>query len=190
MKKHLPALFIATILVFGMALSGCKNKETETETSISILPLGETYVSYSDDQSFYVMRIGDDYVRLPGTGAAVYADDDGELPDLEDGQFAYITANLKDVYTDFGFVPQHSYYITNISSTEYLTYEEIIDRCNLPELGTTQESPLFKYTYDDVLYILVLHGNVFVYTDNGKYMEYERQDRVSPFEQFLNEVKQ
>ena len=181
---------MATILVFGMALAGCKNKETETETSVSILPIGETYVNEKADQSFYVMRIGDDYVRLPGTGDAVYADDSGELPDLEDGQFAYITANVKDVYTDFGYVPQHSYYITSISSTEHLTYEEILGRGNIPELGTTEESPLFWYKHNDVLYILVLHSNVFAYTSEGKYMEYARQDRVGPFEQFLNEVKQ
>ena len=185
MKKQLPALFIATLLTFGMVLAGCKKK---TETSASILPLGETYVSYKEGQSFYVMRIGNDYVRLPGTGDKVLADDSGELPDLEDGQFAYITATVKDVYYDFGFVPQHTYYISSISSSEYLSYKEIIDRCNIPELGTTEDSSLFQYTQDDVLYILVLHGNVFAYTDNGKFGEYVRQDRVYPFEQFLSEV--
>ena len=172
MKKQFPALFLATILVCSIALTGCKkNKETETETesetSLSVIIPGDTYTSFLADQSFYVMRIGDDYVRLPGTGYTVMADEDGELPDLEDGEFAYITADLKDVYNDFGFIPSHTYYITSISSEEYLSYDEIVERCDIPELGTTEMYSLFQYTKGDQLYLLVLHGNVFAYTDDG-----------------------
>ena len=191
MKKQFPALFLATLLVFSIALTGCKkNKETETEseTSLSVIIPGDTYTSYLADQSFYVMRIGDDYVRLPGTGYTVMADEDGELPDLEDGQFAYITADLKDVYNDFGYIPSHTYYITSISSEEYLSYDEIVERCDIPELGTTEMYSLFQYTKGDQLYLLVLHGNVFAYTDDGLFAEYVRPNRGDPFEPFLKDM--
>ena len=190
MKKQLPAQFLATLLVFSIALTGCKkNKETETETETSVhIVFGDTYTSFLADQSFYVMRIGDDYVRLPGTGYTVMADEDGELPDLEDGQFAYITADLKDIYNDFGFVPSHTYYITSISSEEYLSYDEIVEHCDIPELGTTEMYSLFQYTKNDQLYLLVLHGNVFAYTDDGLFAEYERPNRGDPFEPFLKDM--
>lgn len=189
MKKQLPALFLAMILVCSIGLTGCnKNKETETEPGLSVVVPGETYMNYLTDQSFYVMRVGDDYVRLPGTGYIVLEDADGELPDLDDGQFAYITANVKDIYSDFGIVPSHTYYITSISSAEYLSYEEIDERCDIPELGTTGYSSLFRYTKDDELYLLVLRDNVFAYTGDGLFAEYERPDRGDPFEPFLNDM--
>ena len=189
MKKQLPALFLATILVCSIALTGCKkNKETETESSLSVVELGDTYTSYLADQSFYVMRVGDDYLRLPGTGYMVMADKGGELPDLEDGQFAYITANLKDVCNNFGYVSSHTYYITSISSAEYLSYEDIYERCDIPELGTDGYYSLFRYTKDVVLYLLVIRDNIFAYTDGGLFAEYERPDRGDPFEPFLNDM--
>ena len=163
------------------------------KNDFSIIPTrsclsGDTYTSYLADQSFYVMRVGDDYLRLPGTGYMVMADKGGELPDLEDGQFAYITANLKDVCNNFGYVSSHTYYITSISSAEYLSYEDINERCDIPELGTDGYYSLFRYTKDDVLYLLVIRDNIFAYTDGGLFAEYERPDRGDPFEPFLNDM--
>lgn len=187
MKKGFLALSIAIAAVLCMLQAGCDNsKETETESTVAVT-LGETFTDHKESESFYLMRIGDKY-RIP-QGIAAYAEDPGVLPDLEDGQIAHVTADVKVTGSTFGYNPGYTYYITKLISSEPVTYEEAVKDCNIPELGKDNLG-FHSYKYNGKIYLIVTLENVCVYTGEGKFMEYERPSSGQElYDKFLEEVK-
>lgn len=207
--KKISVLFIALVMVFSLVLAGCNNKkkemekktesdvsseeteETSTHTRIAVLENNETFKINKKAESFYVMRIGENLVRRPGSADAVFADDPKDLPDLKDGQIAYVTADVRDEGSSFGFHPTHTYYITNLISVEIKTYEEILWTCDVPALDSGDENGFYWYKHNDTLYFVVLRDGVIAYTDSGRFTGYDRPRYANElFDQFLKEVEE
>ena len=206
MKKKCSALFAALVLVCSLVLVGCSNKKKETESEtefsesaektqassvVNIEEFGETFTNYKQAESFYVMRVGEALICRPGPAYGVLADDPEDLPDLKDGQIAYVTADIRDVVSSFGYVPSHTYHITNLISVKHMTYEEVLGSCDVPALDSGDENGFYWYKHKDTLYFIVLRDGVIAYTDEGRFTGYERPRYANElFDQFLKEVEE
>ena len=195
-------------LIFLMLVSsvtGCssKNAKNEADANASSIResniLGDQYVVPAREETFYCMRVKNEYYKFVLTGSSaelLTADDPSLLPVLEDGQFAHVTAVVEGTYSHFGYVPNITHISTRIvklNASEPVEFEDIIGVFNLPSADSKEinkESKLFQYTYEGKLYLILAYkGKVTAYSKSGIFTEYEIKQGEDRFERFFNALR-
>lgn len=198
-------IFSLIIAVCGSLLTGCTvndakaAKGTTASGKITDEPVvmpGNTYVIPAREETFYCMRVKNEYYKFVFTGSSaelLSADDPSLFPVLEDGRFARVTAVIEETKNDFGFVPiitTISTRIVKLKSSEPVDFEDIMGVFNLPSADSKEinpESKLFQYTHEGKLYLILKYkGKVTAYTKAGLFTEYEVNKGEDPFEKFFN----
>ena len=183
-----PRVSICVLLVIALFTTGCSKNSTPKATTSEqpSVVLGDTYVIPLSDQTFYCMRANDNYYKFIYTGCfaeLLTADDPSLFPDIEDGQFVHVTADLEETKSDFGFYPvitTVSTKITAITESEPVDFEKIAKALDLPSADSEEinkDMNLFQYTHKGKLYlILVYKGQVTAYSEDGLLIDYELKD--------------
>ena len=191
---------ICTVLlaIFAFTVSGCSKSKAPAgsiseQTSVI---MGDTYTIPSKDHKFYCMRVKDSYYKFEYTGSSaelLSADDPSLFPDLKEGEFARVTADLEVTYSDFGYVPiitTISTKITKLKDSEPMEYEDVMRVFNLPSADTKEinrHSRLFQYTHEGKIYLILKYkGHVTAYSEDGLLIEYDLKDDEDQFERFFN----
>ena len=205
MFKRFLIICILIFAVLGSSVTGCSSKDVKNTTASSknndepiILP-GDTYVTPAKEQTFYCMRVKDEYYKFVLTGSSaelLSADDPALFPELEDGHFARVTAVIEETINDFGFVPvitKISTRIVKLKSSEPMEFEDIMGVFNLPspdDEKINSESKLFQYTHDGKLFLILRYkGKVTAYTKAGFFVSYEYGKGEDCFEEFFKALK-
>ncbi len=191
----------ALLAAFAFTVSGCSKSKAPVgsiseQTSVI---MGDTYTVPFKDHKFYCMRVKDSYYKFEYTGSSaelLSADDPCLFPDLKDGEFARVTADLEGTYSDFGYVPiitTISTKITKLKDFEPMEYEDVTRVFNLPSADTKEinrYSKLFLYTHKGKLYLLLKHdGRITAYTKDGLFIDYEQEDKTDLFKPFFDALK-
>lgn len=193
---------ICAVLLIASAIAGCSgnaaknNKAKSSKTDVTQIFLNETYLVNIEDQTFYCMRVKDKYYKFVYTGSSaelLSADDPSLLPELEDGKFAKVTADLELHMYDFGYVPNVQTVatkITKLKSSKPVDFEDITKYFNLPSADSKEIkkiSKLFRYTHNGKLYLILLYkGQLTAYSKDGLFIEYEPEDKEKPFTEFFD----
>lgn len=197
MKKTSRVLLIILPAVF--ALSSCGSfaaKEDpsgyEAEADEETYDSDEMSVDSREDAVFYVMRVNDDYLEIPGECNYVYVEGGGIYPELENGQIAKVTADIK-IYEGGVAGYTGNYFITDLKDQTVMSYEEVTDDLSIPEAAAEEEmsygNKLLQYRQNDDLYFIVQIGqNVDVYLNGESVMEYEWSDPDNILEPFFEEI--
>jgi len=162
-------------------ISGCSSKDMTTGTNNDSTTEEELYVDDAmstekeKSKSFYIMRIKDDYLEIPCECKFVYEGDD-KYPALEDGQIAYVTADVTIIDGgEAGYM--RNIFIDKLISCEQLEYSDI---CQTLEISDIHDLPfayanhMLRYIDGDKYYLCVLNRQYIEVYENGKpYMEYE-----------------
>ena len=196
--------FSLIIAVCGSLITGCsskdaKNKTPETTgTARPSIILGNQYVLPESEETFYCMRVKNEYYKFVFTGSSaeqLSADDPSLLPVLEDGQFARVTAVIEVTKSDFGFVPvitTVSTRIVKLKASEPVEFEDIMGVFNLPSADSKEinpESKLFQYTHEGKRYLILKYKDkVTAYTKAGLFTEYDVNKGEEPFQKFFNSL--
>ncbi|MDO5156976.1 MAG: hypothetical protein Q4D51_13540 [Eubacteriales bacterium] len=189
---------IYVVLVFCMCclcISGCSSMDTSTETNNDSITQNMTTGTGSDNtteedmyvadamssekennKSFYIMRVKDDYLEIPGECKCVYIEGDAKYPELEDGQIAYVTADVTIIDGgEAGYM--RNIFIDKLISCEQLEYSDI---CQTLEISDIHDLPfayanhMLRYIDGDKYYLCVLNRQYIEVYENGMpYMEYD-----------------
>ncbi|MCR5409910.1 MAG: hypothetical protein K6E90_02900 [Lachnospiraceae bacterium] len=113
-------------------------------------------------------------------------------PELENGQIAKVTADIK---INEGGVAGYTgnYFITDLKDQTVMSYEEVTDDLSISEAAAEEEmsygNKLLQYRQNDDLYFIVQIGqNVDVYLNGESVMEYEWSDPDNILEPFFEEI--
>ena len=198
-------LLICILLIITLSIAGCSNEPAKSNTSkessseqTSII-LGDVYVNNLEDQEFYCMRVKDNYYKIVYAGTPIEllsADNPTLFPDLKDGEFARVTADIEETISDFGYVPVItviSTKITKLESSEPMDFEDITKSFNLPTAGSEENknaTQMFQYTHKRKLYLIfVYNGHVTAYTKKGMFIDYEFEKGEDQFKRFFEALK-
>ena len=205
MFKRSVLIFSLIIAFCGSLITGCSSKDAKGTTTSGrsadepIVMPGSTYVIPAREQTFYCLRVNDEYYKFVLTGSSaelLSADDPSLFPVLEDGQFARVTAVIEETKSDFGYVPiitPISTRIVKLKSFEPMEFEDIMGVFNLPspdDEKINSESKLFQYTHDGKLFLILRYkGKVTAYTKAGFFVSYEYGKGEDCFEEFFKALK-
>ena len=204
MFKRSVLIFSLIIAFCGSLITGCSSKDAKGTTASgrsadeSIVMPGSTYVIPAREQTFYCMRVNDEYYKLVLTGSSaelLSADDPSLFPVLEDGQFARVTAVIEETKSDFGYIPiitPISTRIVKLKSSEPVEFEDVMGVFNLPHAddeNVNPESKLFQYTRDGKLYLILRYkGRVTAYTKAGQITDYRYEKGEDCFKKFFEAI--
>ena len=193
-------VMICTLLI-ALSITGCTVKTSKNSTpSVSTseptsIVLGDIYTNSIPAQDFYCMKVNGTYYKIvypANANGVVVADDPSLLPDLEDGQFAFVTADVEETISDFGYVPVItliSTKITNLQTSESKNYKNIVKNFNLPSADDEEINKacnLFQYTHKGKLYLIFVNkGHVTAYSKDGLLIDYETEDGEDLFKRFF-----
>ena len=202
MFKRSVLIFSLIIAFCGSLITGCSSKDAKGTTASGrsadepIVMPGSTYVIPAREQTFYCMRVNDEYYKFVLTGSSaelLSADDPSLFPVLEDGQFARVTAVIEETKSDFGYVPiitPISTRIVKLKSFEPVEFEDVMGVFNLPHAddeNVNPESKLFQYTRDGKLYLILRYkGRVTAYTKAGQVTDYRYEKGEDCFKKFFD----
>lgn len=126
-----------------------------------------------DDYSVLIIKIDDEYFEAVGQCNQVYCEQDGEYPEMNDGEFAVICADVK-IYeggeSEFRGNPS----IKTLKSYQILSPEDALEKYHIHEISYginfSNHSGLLKYhSGDDLFYVFEGKGGYWVYK-NGEYI--------------------
>ena len=197
LRKH---VMICTLLI-ALSITGCTVKTPKNSTpSVSTseqtsIVLGDIYTRNIAAQEFYCMKVNGKYYKIvypANSDGVVVADDPSLLPDIEDGQFVLVTADVEETISDFGYVPVItliSTKITDLQTSESKNFKNIVKNFNLPSADDEEINKacnLFQYTHKGKLYLIfVNNGHVTAYSKNGLLIDYEPEDGEDMFKEFF-----
>ena len=200
-KKGAGILSVALLMTVFLAACGTEKEEDWDWASHSATPTtavrssggdtsiaDELFVTAEKGKEFYVMRVKDSYLEIPGSCKNILLGANGEYPEMEDGQIVRVVA---DVYFLNGGVAG---YCNNISIEELISstdvdYTEALSQLSIPDAGTTvmdYNNKLLRYDIGGRVFLITVNEQyIEAYTEEGPYMEYEynatRDDRLEPF---------
>lgn len=193
-------VIICTLLI-ALSITGCTVKTSKNSTpSVSTseqtsIVLGDIYTRNITAQEFYCMKVNGNYYKIvypANSDGVVVADDPSLLPDIEDGQFVLVTADVEETISDFGYVPVItliSTKITDLQTSETKNFKNIVKNFNLPSADDEEINKacnLFQYTHKGKLYLIfVNNGHVTAYSKNGLLIDYEPEDGEEMFKEFF-----
>lgn len=164
MKKS--AIIILTLFVF--LVTSCST-HTDAMTIKDI-----------DDYSVLIIKINDKYFEAVGQCNQVYLDEGGEYPEMNDGEFAVIRADVKtyeggiDGYTGNPLIKE-------LKSYQILSPDDALKQYHIPEIniGFSYYNRLLKYHSDDDLF--------YVFYGNDGYWVYKNGDYVGTYDDLMAE---
>ena len=190
MNRRIIAASRALCVILGVCgLLGCASQNEDDDSSRQRVPDAKTGSSREDipdadsmnihsvdNKEFYIMRVHDDYLEIPGTCNLVYKDT-GEYPDLEDGEIARVVADVA-IYNGGVAGYTGNSFIKELKETEKLTFHEADNVLDIPDIADGDfeyDKRLLKYQKGDDLYLVVL-GDLYVdiYQNGTFYGKYER----------------
>lgn len=203
MKKITVMAFSALIL-----LSGCGRSDSEAEsseaaskvqTATSEISNTTGYIadaldiSSKKDAEFYIMRVNDDYIQIPGACNWIYLSQGGAYPDLKNGQIAKVTADV-EIYDGGEAGYMGNYFIKELKDSAILQYEDVVKDIDIPTATETEKmnygKHMLQYRHNDELYFIILNRQyIDVFLNDELFMEYEYDEShniLSPFFEKLN----
>lgn len=203
MKKITVMAFSALIL-----LSGCGRSNSEAGSSESVSKVQTAtseisnttdyiadalYISHKKDAEFYIMRVNDDYIQIPGTCNWVYLTQGGAYPNLRNGQIAKVTADV-EIYDGGEAGYMGNYFIQDLKDSVILQFEDVVKDIDIPTATETEKmnygKHMLQYQHNDWLYFIILNRQyIDVFLNDELFMEYEydQLDNIlSPFFEKLN----
>ena len=148
-------------------------------------------IGHVKDEEFVVMRVGEDYVLLPGGSRQVFLGDCAGDMQMKDGQILRIVADGQ-IYNGgvAGFM--RDVFLEKVKESTNVTYQEAIEEMEFP--GT--EGARFwwgeyvvKYCEGDQVFLVALNrGDMYVYLDGELALRYEldeKEETLAPFYEFL-----
>ena len=194
-----PRVTISILLLIALSVSGCssntKKRISRVSSSESTSIVIDSTYELSRTETFYCMRVNDRYYSFTVSGSSaelLSADEQYLYPDIEDGQFARVTADVEMIVSSFGYVPVTktiSTRITDLKSCEPMEFGDITKIFNLPSADgqeINKNSKLFQYTRNGKLYLIFVCDKVVsAYTEDGLLIEYELKDGEDQFKRFF-----
>lgn len=198
--KVKPKKFIFTAIIASMLcsfLAGCEKEEVTNDNLSDAKP--EEYIAdwldiqNEDNKEFYIMRVNDDYLEVPGTCQWVYDSDGGEYPELENGQIAKVKADVAIYNGGIAGYTGNSF-IRKLKDSEIVGYDSFINDCNVGELYTDDinyNNRILKYQENDDVYLIVLNRRyIDVYKNGEAFLEYDQteyDDILEPLKTVLDD---
>lgn len=150
-------------------------------------------VKSKNDVEFFIMRINEDYIEIPGACNCVYLGDGGTYPELENGQIAKVIADI-DIYEGGEAGYTGNYFIKELKSFAIMQYDDVVNNIDVPEATENKDfqygEHMLQYKDNNMLYFLVLNRQyVDVYLNDKKFMEYEFQNLDNDLAPFFYKVK-
>ncbi|MCQ2490808.1 MAG: hypothetical protein MJ079_04370 [Ruminococcus sp.] len=179
MKKITVMAFSALIL-----LSGCGRLDSIADA---------LDISSKKDAEFYIMRVNDDHIQIPGACNWIYLTQGGAYPDLKNGQIAKVTADV-EIYDGGEAGYMGNYFIKELKDSAILQYEDVVKDIDIPTATETEKmnygKHMLQYQHNDELYFIILNRQyIDVFLNDELFMEYEynQLDNIlSPFFEKLN----
>ena len=148
-------------------------------------------IEYAKDEEFVVMRVGEEYLLLPGGSRRVFLGDCAEDLQMEDGQILRIVVD-GEIYNGGEVGYMRDVFLKKVKETTNVTYQEAIEKMAFP--GTEGArfwwgEHVVKYCEGDHVFLVVLnHEYVYAYLDGELALRYEFDERegiLTPFFDFL-----
>ena len=180
---------IAIIFATALLLTGCGLISDDNNKNNSVEYIADYMTVNSENNAeFYIMRVNNDYLEIPGKCNFIYLDADGTYPELENGQIARVTADI-DVYDGGEAGYTGNYFIKQLHDSVILQYKDVVENVDVPIATETEvmkyEKHMLQYQVNDDLYFIVLNRQyIDVYLNEELFIEYEwsRFDNIlSPF---------
>ena len=204
-KKGFGILSGALLMTVFLAACGTEKEEDWDWASHSATPTtavrssggdtgmaDELFVTAEKGKEFYVMRVKDSYLEIPGPCENIWLGANGEYPEMEDGQ---IVRAVADVYLLNGGVAGYcnNIQIENLISSTEVDYKEALAQLAIPDAESTAmdyNNKLLRYDIGGRSFLITVNGQyIEVYTEEGPYMEYEynatRDDKLDPFFEYV-----
>ncbi len=203
MKKITVLAFSALILLSGCGRSdsGAESSEAASEVQAATSEISNTTgyiadsldISNKKDAEFYIMRVNDDYIQIPGTCNWIYLNQGGAYPNLRNGQIAKVTADV-EIYDGGEAGYMGNYFIQELKDSAILQYEDVVKDIDIPTATETEKMNygrhMLQYQHNDELYFIILNRQyIDVFLNDELFMEYEfdQLDNIlSPFFEKLN----
>lgn len=167
--KIISALLALAVITCACAAPDGKYKKSSITSPTSSYDdcADQLYVASNLEEEFIILRVKDKYMNASGNREEVYLGEDGEYPDIRDGEFARVKANV-DCYDggEAGFLG--NYFINELESYEVIDYKTAFEDCDITSIDddTFANRKFFlSYEINDNLYLL---ANIY---NNGKYIE-------------------
>lgn len=203
MKKITVLAFSALILLSGCGRSdsGAESSEAASKVQTATSEISNTTgyiadsldISNKKDAEFYIMRVNDDYIQIPGTCNWIYLNQGGAYPNLRNGQIAKVTADV-EIYDGGAAGYMGNYFIQELKDSAILQYEDVVKDIDIPTATETEKMNygrhMLQYQHNDELYFIILNRQyIDVFLNDELFMEYEfdQLDNIlSPFFEKLN----
>lgn len=203
MKKITVMAFSALILLSGCGRSdsGAESSEAASKVQTATSEISNTTgyiadsldISNKKDAEFYIMRVNDDYIQIPGTCNCIYLNQGGAYPNLRNGQIAKVTADV-EIYDGGEAGYMGNYFIQELKDSAILQYEDVVKDIDIPTATETEKMNygrhMLQYQHNDELYFIILNRQyIDVFLNDELFMEYEfdQLDNIlSPFFEKLN----
>lgn len=203
MKKITVMAFSALLLLSGCGRSdsGAESSEAASEVQTATSEISNTTgyiadsldISNKKDAEFYIMRVNDDYIQIPGTCNWIYLNQGGAYPNLRNGQIAKVTADV-EIYDGGEAGYMGNYFIQELKDSAILQYEDVVKDIDIPTATETEKMNygrhMLQYQHNDELYFIILNRQyIDVFLNDELFMEYEfdQLDNIlSPFFEKLN----
>ncbi len=203
MKKITVMAFSALLLLSGCGRSdsGAESSEAASKVQTAASEISNTTgyiadsldISNKKDAEFYIMRVNDDYIQIPGTCNWIYLNQGGAYPNLRNGQIAKVTADV-EIYDGGEAGYMGNYFIQELKDSAILQYEDVVKDIDIPTATETEKMNygrhMLQYQHNDELYFIILNRQyIDVFLNDELFMEYEfdQLDNIlSPFFEKLN----
>lgn len=203
MKKITVLAFSALLLLSGCGRSdsGAESSEAASKVQTATSEISNTTgyiadsldISNKKDAEFYIMRVNDDYIQIPGTCNWIYLNQGGAYPNLRNGQIAKVTADV-EIYDGGEAGYMGNYFIQELKDSAILQYEDVVKDIDIPTATETEKMNygrhMLQYQHNDELYFIILNRQyIDVFLNDELFMEYEfdQLDNIlSPFFEKLN----
>lgn len=148
-------------------------------------------IEYAKDEEFLAMRVGDEYLLLPGGSQRVFLGDCAGDVQAKDGQILRIVADA-EIYNGGEIGYMGDAFLTKVKETKNVTYQDAIVEMEFPDVEGARfwwGELVVKYCEGDQVFFIVLTGkNVSVYWEEILLLRYEvdqEQDILAPFYDLL-----
>ena len=148
-------------------------------------------IEYAKDMEFLVMRVGEEYLLMPGASQRMFLGDCAEDVQATDGQILRVVADA-DIYNGGEAGYMRDVFLKKVKETTNVTYQEAIEKLEFPDVEGASfrwGEHVVKSCEDDYVFLIVLYcKEVSVYLDGQLLLRYEidrDQDILPPFYDYL-----
>ena len=186
---------IAIIFAIALLLTGCGQISDDNKKNNPADYIAD-YMSVNSENGaeFYIMRVNNDYLEIPGKCNFIYLDTGGAYPELENGQIARVTADI-DVYDGGEAGYTGNYFIKQLHDSAILQYKDVVKNIDVPIATETEEMKygrhMLQYQLNDDFYFIVLNRQyIDVYLNGKLFIEYEWSHLDNILSPFFEKVRE